>query len=120
MIKQFLIFVGYNIDFEMPKGQKTYLNLIISAIFLFSAGAAGAQSPVGNQQIGELVEKGDSLRSIYRFEEALTAYEAALELTSDTLSYADDSALRLDIHDKILMSENGRNMAAFADIQALS
>ena len=68
---------------------------------------AGAQEADYEAKSKALVEKGDSLRVIYRFDESLDAYECALELT------ATDSLL---IQDKILMSENGRSMAGFVDI----
>lgn len=116
MTKQFLIFVGYNPVFEMPKGQKIYLNLFFVCFSLMFAVLADAQERVNHHQTETLMEKGDSLRSIYRFDESVSFYEKALSMTEDTLNYAGDSLLRLELQDKILMSENGRNMAGFVDV----
>ena len=116
MTKQFLIFVGYNPVFEMPKGQKIYLKLIFLCFSLMFAVLADAQERVNHHQTETLMEKGDSLRSIYRFDESVSFYEKALSMTEDTLNYAGDSLLRLELQDKILMSENGRNMAGFVDV----
>jgi hypothetical protein len=77
---------------------------------------ADAQERVNHHQTETLMEKGDSLRSIYRFDESVSFYEKALSMTEDTLNYAGDSLLRLELQDKILMSENGRNMAGFVDV----
>lgn len=116
MTKQFLIFVGYNPVFEMPKGQKIYFNLFFVCFSLMFAVLADAQERVNHHQTETLMEKGDSLRSIYRFDESVSFYEKALAMAEDTLNYACDSLLRLELQDKILMSENGRNMAGFVDV----
>jgi hypothetical protein len=76
----------------------------------------GAQEPDHGHKLKTLIEKGDSLRIAYRFDESLDAYEAALELTENELYAQEDSLLRLDIKDKMLMSENGRSMMDFVDI----
>ena len=63
--------------------------------------------------VDSLVSKGDSLRRAYCFEQSLEEYSKALELATDT-TYADsDSGLVMMISDKILLSENGRNMTGF-------
>ena len=116
MTKQFLIFVGYNPVFEMPKGQKIYLNLFFVCFSLMFAVLADAQERVNHHQTETLMENGDSLRSIYRFDESVSFYEKALAMAEETLNYAGDSLLRLELQDKILMSENGRNMAGFVDV----
>jgi len=56
-----------------------------------------------------LVLKGDLLHAQYDFENALAAYEEALEILGD-----DDSLKILSVKDRILLSENGRNMMGFA------
>ena len=56
-----------------------------------------------------LIVKGDILHTRYDFENALAAYEEALELIEDT-----DSLKILSIKDRMLLSENGRNMMGFA------
>lgn len=116
MTKQFLIFVGYNVDFRMPKAPKIYLKLLPAVFFLLIPLAAGAQDPSLRQQVENLIQKGDSLRATYRFEESLSSYESALSLADDTLFFAVDPTLKLDIQDRVLMSENGKSMAAFVDV----
>lgn len=65
---------------------------------------------VSAQSVDSLIVAGDSLRKMYRFEESLQAYKAALaQAQKDSL----DSASR--IQEKIFCSENGKNMMAFAD-----
>ena len=59
------------------------------------------------------MRRGDSLREQYRFEEASDAYVSASSMLGDSLLVADDSLLRLDISDRLLMAENGLNMMEF-------
>ena len=63
-----------------------------------------------------LVSTGDSLRCVYRFAESLSAYEKALDITQDTVYAPEVMTFRLDVQDKVLMSENGRSMMGFVDI----
>ena len=75
----------------------------------FAAVTANAQvSPVDS-----LVSVGDSLRNMYRFEESLAAYSDALDAASDTTSALMDSSVVMMVRDRILLSENGRNMTGF-------
>ena len=64
----------------------------------------------------EQMERGDSLRVLYRFDEAVEAYEDAFDSFVDSLITADDSLLRLDISDRLLMAQNGRSMMDFVYI----
>lgn len=64
----------------------------------------------------EQMERGDSLRVLYRFDEAVEAYEDAYDSFVDSLMTADDSILRLDISDRLLMAQNGRSMMDFVYI----
>lgn len=64
----------------------------------------------------EQMERGDSLRVLYRFDEAVEAYEDAFDSFVDSLMNADDSLLRLDISDRLLMAQNGRSMMDFVYI----
>ena len=90
---------------------------LISLTFILSASVlVGAQEPDHSLRLKSLMEKGDSLRIAYRFDESLDAYEAAFELAGSELYASEDSLLRFDIQDKVLMSENGRSMMAFVDI----
>lgn len=59
------------------------------------------------------IRRGDSLRERYRFEEASEVYLSASEMFVDSLMTADDSLLKLDISDRLLMAENGLNMMDF-------
>ena len=61
----------------------------------------------------EEMRRGDSLREKYRFEEASDAYLSASEMFVDSLMTADDSLLKLDISDRLLMAENGLSMMDF-------
>ena len=61
----------------------------------------------------EEMRRGDSLREKYRFEDAADAYTSASGMLVDSLMTADDSLLRLDISDRLLMAENGLSMMDF-------
>lgn len=56
------------------------------------------------------IRRGDDLRMKYRFEEALDSYESASEAFVDSLMTLDDSLLKIDVSDRILMAENGLSM----------
>ena len=62
------------------------------------------------------MRRGDDLRYEYRFEDACEAYESAMEMFVDSLMTVDDSLLRLDISDRLLMAENGLSMMDFVYI----
>ena len=55
---------------------------------------------------GELMRKADSLRMEYRFGEAVAAYREAIASTADSVA-------RLEIAERLLLAENGENMAGF-------
>ncbi len=61
-----------------------------------------------------LVRLGDSLHAVYDFENAFDAYDDALAVLEDTSKVEYDSLKILSVRDKILLSENGRSMSAFA------
>ena len=61
----------------------------------------------------EEMRRGDSLREKYRFEDASEAYLSASEMFVDSLMTADDSLLKLDVSDRLLMAENGLSMMDF-------
>lgn len=91
----------------MLRKKNIYIYAVLTALFLSASLVAGAQETDYEAKVKALMEKGDSLRVLYRFDESLDAYEYALELTeTDSLA----------IQDKILMSENGRSMMGFVDI----
>lgn len=59
------------------------------------------------------MQRGDQLREQYRFEEAFEVYQSAVGMFVDSLMTADDSLLRMDISDRVLMAENGLSMMDF-------
>ncbi len=93
-----------------------YIYLISLTLLMSVSVLVGAQEPDHSLRLKSLMEKGDSLRIAYRFDESLDAYEAALEQAGSELYASEDSLLRFDIQDKVLMSENGRSMMGFVDI----
>lgn len=61
----------------------------------------------------EEMKRGDALREAYHFAESAEAYEAAMSIFVDSLMTADDSILKMDISDRLLMAENGCSMMDF-------
>ena len=80
---------------------------IYSILSLFLSSLAVSSSA---QQVEGLINRGDNLKNIYRFEEALASYRMALE----TAEQQSDSMMARIVEDRILMAENGRNMTAFS------
>ena len=116
MSKQFVIFVGFIMVFDMF-GRGNCFIYLVSALFLLGFPlSSAAQSGMRGQESSRLMHVGDSLRMAYRFQESLDAYEDALEAIPDPLSLPADSLLKLELHDKVLMSENGRSMTGFVDV----
>ncbi len=66
------------------------------------------------QKIDSLLRQGDLLRSQYRFDESIDTYYEALDIAEDTTFLSQDSLLRMTVSDRILLSENGKNMSSFA------
>lgn len=60
------------------------------------------------------IEKADALRGKYLFEESLEVCRAAQDMFVDSLMTADDSLLKLELSDRMLMAENGKSMMGFA------
>ena len=80
--------------------------ILIAAFFAFSGISYGAESVPDS-----LAAYGDICHSKYDFDGAITAYQEALEF----LEASDADSLKiLSLKDKILLSENGRNMKGFA------
>ena len=79
-------------------------------ILLLFAGILDAQ----NNKVDSLLREGDLLRGRYRFEESLEPYTRALEISKDSVFMLTDSLVHQTVSDRILMSENGRNMASYA------
>lgn len=81
-----------------------------TVILLLFAGILDAQ----NNKVDSLLREGDLLRSRYRFEESLEPYTRALKISKDSVFMLTDSLVHKTVSDRILMSENGRNMASYA------
>ena len=85
--------------------------LIYTVIFILFAGLLNAQE----HKADSLLCVGDSLRAHYRFEESIEAYSQALEVATDSVFMLTDSLMHMTIRDRMLLSENGKIMAAYAD-----
>ena len=92
------------------KGITTFRNILYTAVFVLTAGTLHAQT----ERIDSLLLRGDLLRMEYRFEESLEAYSEAMEAAQDSVFMLTDSLKRIEVSDRILLSENGRNMAGYA------
>ncbi len=79
-------------------------------IFLVFAGKASAQHNLADS----LIRRGDAFHVSYDFENAINSYGQALDILEDSLSVPYDSLKILDLRDKLLLSENGRNMSEYA------
>ena len=79
--------------------------ILLSGLFAFPSGLA-AQTDLPDS----LIIRGDAFHSQCDFDNALDAYEQALEI----LEQEEDSVRILSLRDKMLLSENGRNMSGFA------
>ena len=63
----------------MLRKKNIYIYAVLTALFLSASVVAGAQETDYEAKAKALVEKGDSLRVLYRFDESLTVYRQALE-----------------------------------------
>lgn len=81
---------------------------LIASVFLSAEASAQTSGALDEMR------RGDSLREKYRFEEASDAYVSASESFVDSLMTADDSLLKIEISDRLLMAENGLSMMDFA------
>lgn len=89
----------------------SFHNKLITAILLcMSATVYGQQ-----QKIDSLVREGDRLRNLYRFDESIDTYYEALDIAEDSTFMQTDSTQKMMVSDRILLSENGKSMSAFAD-----
>lgn len=89
---------------------KKLLNILHATVFLLIAGALHAQEV----KIDSLLKRGDALRMEYRFDESLEAYNEALAMAEDSTYLLSDTLKRREVSDRVLLSENGRSMAAYA------
>lgn len=89
------------------------LRNLLKIVFLISfcmGGAARAQV----SRVDSLVSLADSLHTEYDFVRALEAYTQAMEEFADSLQTVEDSILKSSVKEKMILSENGRNMMSFA------
>ena len=63
-------------------------------------------------QVDSLISAGDHLHRIYQFDKAVDAFDLALDQVQDSVLSADSFFID-SISKKILLSENGSNMAGF-------
>lgn len=89
----------------MVKGKFILQISVILAFALLTLGSA-------NAQVDSLMRAGDSLYRDYRFDDAADALDQALEMAEDTSSTY-DSLLVKSISERLLLAENGSNMARF-------
>lgn len=76
-----------------------FIYLLFASLLIFSSGLSAQ-----DRGFESLLEKGDSLRSSYCFEESLRVYGEALDSARDSLQ-------RIEANDRILLSENGKSMS---------
>lgn len=89
-----------------------YRIIFYISVFFLSVLASSSSYAQTEKALAEM-KRGDLLHGQYRFEEAVGAYQAALDSFVDSLVTADDSLLMIDISDKMMMSENGKSMMDF-------
>ncbi len=77
--------------------------IFIFALFLSHSASA---------QVDSLLRVAESHHKNYRFDDAVDAYDLALDCMEDTSVIVDSAVLSL-INDKLLLSENGSNMSRF-------
>ena len=63
-------------------------------------------------QVDSLLRVAESHHKAYRFNDAIEAFDLALDCAEDT-TFVVDSALLSSIHERLLLSENGSNMSRF-------
>ena len=90
---------------------KSLHNIFLAAVLICLAVNADAQHI---EKIDSLLREGDMLRMQYRFDESIDTYHAAMDIAEDSVFMQSDSIQKMRISDRILLSENGKNMAAFA------
>ena len=90
----------------------SYIYMIAAIAMLFSTPFVQAQ----DRRAKELVAQGDSLRNIYRFNESVECYTGALRLLDEASGTSGDSLFREVLSEKLLLSENGKNMSAYTYI----
>ena len=86
-------------------------NILSIVVCFLAAATLQAQNP----KVDSLLRHGDALRSQYRFDESLDTYYEALDIAEDSVYMLTDSLLRHKVNDRILLSENGKSMAGYAD-----
>ena len=89
----------------------SFHNILLTAVLMCLAVSLDAQQ---QQKIDSLILQGDLLRSGYRFDQSIDTYYEAMDIAEDSTFMLTDSLQRMKISDRILLSENGKNMAAFA------
>ena len=81
-----------------------YKILILAFALLFSRSVSA--------QVDSLLRVAEAHHKAYRFDDAIEAYDMALDFAEDTTALV-DSALLSSINETLLLSENGSNMSKF-------
>lgn len=97
---------------KLMRSKSFIIKLIFSLFFVCISMSLPAQS----DRILKAMKHGDALRESYRFSEAMETYESAMSMFSDSLMTADDSLLKMQVSDRMLMAENGLSMMDFVFI----
>lgn len=93
----------------MGKSFRILSNIIFSVICSLAAFDAQGQRTV----VDSLINRGDSLRKVYRFDQSIDAYNAALRHLPDSLLSQEDTLLKYSINEKLTLSENGKSMCSY-------
>lgn len=91
------------------KDRNTFLKLICVGLLCLTSSLSWAQT----NTVDSLITRGDSLRSLYRFDESITAYNLAIQSLPDTLISIDDSLYRNILDEKLTMSGNGKSLCSY-------
>ncbi len=89
--------------------KRAIFSFYIFILILLLPGRLSAQT---NDADG-LLRMGDSLHLSYNFDKAIEIYDEARAVLEDTLMYPYDTLKLLSVHEKILLSENGRSMSSY-------
>ena len=81
-----------------------YKILMLAFALLFSRSVSA--------QVDSLLRVAEAHHKAYRFDDAIDAYDMALDFAEDTTALV-DSALLSSINETLLLSENGSNMSKF-------
>ena len=85
---------------------KSLFHKLLTLVFLSLFGQSA------NAQVDSLLRVGDAHHEAYRFDDALDVYDLILDSVEDSTAVIDSSVLSA-VNEKMMLSENGSNMAKF-------